>query len=112
MEYEAKVRSKRDPNAPIRPNMLVVNGNGTCSTLARVDWSHSILTQVKLFNSRIHQSNFESCSFDDCDFDGATFSGCSLRGVEFINCDLDRVIVNGMNIGALLRLISGPAGGK
>ena len=97
---------------PIRPNMLLLNADGKSSTLARVDLSHSVLSDVKLFNSRLHQSNLEGCAFDDTDFDGSTFSGCSFRGVQLVNCDVDRLIINGVNIGNLLRLLSGPVGGK
>jgi uncharacterized protein YjbI with pentapeptide repeats len=95
---------------PIRPNMLMLNADGRSSTLARTDFSHSVLTELKLFNSRIHQSNLEGCSFDETDFDGSTFSGCSFRGVEFVNCDVDRLIINGVNIGNLLRLLTGHGG--
>ncbi|RZB13784.1 pentapeptide repeat-containing protein [Streptomyces sp. F001] len=97
--------------APIRPNMLLINGNAVSSTFAQTDLSHSVLTQVRFFNSRLHQSNFEGSAFDDCDLDGATFTGCSLRGVEFTNCDVDRLVINGINIGNLLRLLHGTQGG-
>jgi uncharacterized protein YjbI with pentapeptide repeats len=96
----------------VRPNMLMMNASGQSSTLARVDFSHSVLTDVQLFNSRVHQSNFEGCGFDDSDFDGSVFSGCSFRGVELINCDVDHLVVNGVNVGALLRVAQGALGGK
>ena len=112
--------SKETPNGkgkddggkrPIRPNMLMLNADGRSSTLARTDFSHSVLTELKLFNSRVHQSNLEGCAFDETDFDGSTFSGCSFRGVELVNCDVDRLIINGINIGNLMRLLTG-LGGK
>jgi uncharacterized protein YjbI with pentapeptide repeats len=53
----------------------------------------------------------EGCAFNSCDFDGSTFAGCSFRGVEFIDCDVDRLVVNGINIGNLLRLAMGDIGG-
>jgi len=101
-----------DEKRPIRPNMMMLNANGISSTLAKTDFSHSVLTEVKLFNSRIHQSNIEGCAFDECDFDGTTFSGCSFRGVELINCDIDRLTINGLNIGNLLQIAMGTQGGK
>jgi uncharacterized protein YjbI with pentapeptide repeats len=84
---------------PIWPNMLLLNDNGTSSTVAYTNFSHSILTEVKLFNSRMRQSNLEGCAFDPRDFDGLTFSRSSLRGVELINCDVDRLVINGVNVG-------------
>jgi uncharacterized protein YjbI with pentapeptide repeats len=97
---------------PIRPNMLMLNADGRSSTLARTDFSHSVLTEMRFFNGRIHQSNFEGCAFDDVDLDGSTFSGCSFRGVELINCDVDQLVINGVNVGSMMRLLQGRTGGK
>ena len=108
----AEAKKKTGENRPIQPNMMMLNANGQSSTLARTNFSHSVLTEVKFFNCRVHQSNFEGCAFDDTDLDGSTFSGCSFRGVELINCDVDQLIINGTNIGSLMRLLSGPMGGK
>lgn len=111
-QYPQDKRQSEGIGPPIRPNMLVVNGNGRSSTLAETDLSHSVLTKTSFFNSRMHQSNFEGSSFDDCEFDGATMTGCSFRGVELVNCDVDRLVINGVNIGSLLRLLTGPIGEK
>lgn len=97
--------------AVLRPNMLSVNGDATSSTFANTNLSHSVVTQASFFNSRVHQSNFEGSAFDDDDFDGSTFTGCSFRGVELLNCDVERMTINGVNVGALLRLLHGTAGG-
>lgn len=113
LTIEVDISSKIDDvKSPIRPNMMVLNASGVSSTLASTDFSHSVLTEVKLFNSRLHQSNLEGCAFDECDFDGAIFSSCSFRGVEFSNCDIDKLVINGVNIGNLLRVTLGNAGGK
>jgi uncharacterized protein YjbI with pentapeptide repeats len=97
---------------PIQPNMMMLNANGHSSTLARTDFSHSVMSEMRFFNTRVHQSNLEGCAFDDCDLDGSTFSGCSFRGVQLINCDVDHMTINGVNVGSLMRLLSGPLGGK
>ncbi|WP_203819617.1 pentapeptide repeat-containing protein [Paractinoplanes ferrugineus] len=68
------------------------------------------MTQIEAFNTRIHASSFEGAAFDEGDFDGATFTGCSMRGVELINCDVDHLVVNGVNVGNLLRLLLGEEG--
>jgi uncharacterized protein YjbI with pentapeptide repeats len=104
MDAENVKEQGNEATGPVRPNMLLLNAKGMSSTFARVDLSHSILTQVRLFNSRLHQTNFESAAIDECDFDGSTFTGCSFRGVELVNCDVDRLVINGLNIGALMRL--------
>jgi uncharacterized protein YjbI with pentapeptide repeats len=102
----------RDHNRPIQPNMLMLNADARSSTIAKTVFSHSVFTEIAAFNSRFHESNFEGTSFDGCDFDGAVFSGCSFRGVEFANCDVDHLIINGINIGNLLRIMMGEVGGK
>lgn len=107
-----KDRRPDDDQRPIRPNMIMYNGDGTSSTVARTSFAHSVLTQNRFFNSRFHQTNMEGCAFDECEFDGSVFSGCSFRGVELINCDVDRLVINGINIGNLLRIAGPLTGGK
>lgn len=107
-----KLKERKTGDAPVRPNMLMLNADARSSTFARADFSHSIMSELRFFNSRIHQSNLEGCAFDDSDFDGTTFSGCSFRGVQLVNCDVDHMVINGVNIGNLMRMLSGPIGGK
>ncbi|WP_182903497.1 pentapeptide repeat-containing protein [Microbispora sp. H10830] len=111
MTEEAQGRQDEPERSPLRPNTLLANVNAVSSTFANTDLSHSVLTQVRFFNSRLHHSNFEGASFDGSDLDGATFTGCSLRGVELINCDVDRLVINGINVGNLLRMLHGTPGG-
>src|SRR5436309_2971696 len=111
MSKEKEHHSSEDKR-PIRPNMLMLNADGTSSTVARTSFAHSVLTQNQFFNSRFHQTNMEGCAFDECDIDGSVFSGCSFRGVELVNCDVDRLIINGVNIGSLLRIAGPLTGGK
>jgi uncharacterized protein YjbI with pentapeptide repeats len=108
--HEKEEPASKEAKHPIRPNMLMLNAKGMSSTVAKTDFSHSVLTEVKFFNSRVHQSNLEGCAFDSCDFDGSTFSSCSFRGVELINCDVDRLMINGINVGNLLRIAMGRLG--
>lgn len=110
MHIEPDVEEEID-GSPVRPNMLVANASAVSSTFSNTDFSHSVLTQVRFFNSRLHDANFEGTSFDGVDFDGATLTGCSLRGVRLINCDVDQLVVNGINVGSLLRLLHGTEGG-
>lgn len=112
MAAKLHVDDKEKGGAPIRPNMMILNADGRSSTVARTDLSHSVMSELRFFNTRIHQSNFEGCAFDDCDFDGTTISGSSFRGVQLVNCDVDHMVINGVNIGSLMRLLSGPIGGK
>jgi uncharacterized protein YjbI with pentapeptide repeats len=112
MKMDKNTRKDAEHVRPIRPNMMMLNADGRSSTLARTDFSHSVLSEMRLFNSRVHQSNLEGCAFDDCDLDGSTFSGCSFRGVQLINCDVDHMTINGVNVGSLMHLLSGPLGGK
>jgi len=95
------------PPFPIQPNMLVANGSGVSSTFAKLDLSHSVLTQVRLFNTRLHRVSLDGAAFDDADLDGAVFTGCSLRCVRLVDCDVDRMVINGIQVGSLLRLLHG-----
>jgi uncharacterized protein YjbI with pentapeptide repeats len=106
----ASVRENEGEDRVLRPNMLLANGNATSSTLVNIDFSHSVMTRLAAFNARIHTSNFEGAAFDEGDFDGAIFTGCSMRGVELVNCDVDHLVVNGVNVGNLLRLLLGEEG--
>jgi uncharacterized protein YjbI with pentapeptide repeats len=109
---DKKVSIIKDHETPLRPNMLMLNADATSSTIARTNFSHCVVTESKMFNSRFHESNFEGTAYDGCDFDGAVFSGCSFRGVEFANCDVDHLVINGINVGNLLRVAMGDLGGK
>ncbi len=100
------------PLPPLRPNMLVSGANVISSTIARTDFSHCVLSENKHFNSRFHESNLEGCAFNSCDFDATTFAGCSFRGVEMINCDVDKLIINGVNVGNLLKIVLSDLGGS
>ena len=109
IEKDGKIAHLNKP--PIRPNMLVLGASAMNSTFARTDMSHSVLSENKHFNSCFHESNFEGCAFNSCDFDGSTFVACSFRGVELINCDIDHLMINGINIGNLLRITMGDSMG-
>lgn len=98
---------------PLRPNMLVVNADARSSTIADVDLSHSVLSRVRLFNSRLHEINLEGAALDAADLDGAIFTGCSFRAVELVNCDVERLVINGINVGTVLGLMMGqPQSGR
>ncbi len=89
----------------LRPNMVSVNGDATSSTFATLTAPHSIVTGSNWFNSVFHNCNFEGSTFQTCELDGSLLDGCSLRGVELRNCDVDGLIVNGVRVGALLKLL-------
>jgi uncharacterized protein YjbI with pentapeptide repeats len=91
----------------IRPNMLVIGQDATSSTFAGNRFDHSVLMESTFFNSRFVNGNFEGVAFDNVSFDGAIATNCSLRGVELRNCDVDSLIINGVNIGHVLKLLLG-----
>jgi uncharacterized protein YjbI with pentapeptide repeats len=88
----------------LRPNSIALNHDATSSTFATLKAPHSVVTGSNWFNSLFHNSNFDSSSFHVCELDGALFEGCSLRGVELRNCDIEGLIVNGVRVGALMKL--------
>lgn len=89
----------------LAPNMLSINANATCSTFATLTAPHSLITGSNWFNSFIHHTNLDNCTFQACELDGALFDSCSLRGVELRNCDVEGLIINGVRIGALLKIL-------
>jgi uncharacterized protein YjbI with pentapeptide repeats len=92
---------------PLRPNMLLTNARAISSTFASLVAEHSVLTGSNFFNSLFYRSNLEGCSFVGCEFDGALIENSSLRGVILKNCEVDGLVVNGIRVGALLRLLQG-----
>lgn len=90
---------------PIRPNMLLTNARATSSTFASLAAEHCVMTGSNFFNSVFHRSNLEGCSFVGCDFDGTLIQNSSLRGVVIDNCDVEGLVINGIHVGALLRLL-------
>jgi uncharacterized protein YjbI with pentapeptide repeats len=95
--------------APLRPNMLLVQAEATSSTFSRLKLDHCVFDGCKLVNSMFHQSNFESSTFSGAELDGTLFDNCSLRGVVLRNCEVDGLVINGVEVGRLLKVFA--AGG-
>ncbi|HEV3000640.1 MAG TPA: pentapeptide repeat-containing protein [Solirubrobacteraceae bacterium] len=89
----------------LEPNMLVLNANATSSTFQRVNLDHCVLSEVLGFNSQFDRCSFEGSTFQGVELDGSVFENSSFRGVELRNCDTEGLIVNGVNVGALLKLL-------
>jgi uncharacterized protein YjbI with pentapeptide repeats len=91
--------------APIQPNMLSINGDGTSSTFSSLKVGHSVFAGSSFFNTIHHRSSFEGSEFSACELDGAMFENCSFKGVELRNCDVEGLVINGFRVGELLKLL-------
>jgi uncharacterized protein YjbI with pentapeptide repeats len=97
----------RVDDLPLRPNMLLTNARATSSTIASLGAEHCVVTGSNFFNSLFNRTNLEGCTFVACELDGALIENSSLRGVVLKNCDVDGLVINGVHVGALLRLLQG-----
>ena len=86
--------------------MLVMNADVASSTISRVRHDHSVITESRYLNCLFSETNFEGSSFSGCDFDGCAWRR-QLRGVELSNCDVDGLVIDGVNISELLRQLAG-----
>jgi uncharacterized protein YjbI with pentapeptide repeats len=111
-EKGAQSRGQSDSHRVFAPNMISLNANATSSTFATLTAPHSVVTGSNWFNSVLHNTNLESCTFQNCELDGTLFESCSLRGVELRNCDTEGLIINGVRIGALMKLVQVTDGGS
>lgn len=93
------------PSGHLQPNMLCLRADVTSSTFGSLSAGHSIITASTFFNTVFHRTNFESAQFNACEFDGAVLENCSLRAVQLRNCDVDGLVIDGINIGSLLKLL-------
>ncbi|MGH6882641.1 pentapeptide repeat-containing protein [Hypericibacter sp.] len=91
----------------IQPNMLVANADMASSTLTRVRHDHSVISETRYLNCLFSESNFEGSSFQGCGFDGCVVENASLRGVELRNCDVEGLVIDGINVGELLKQLTG-----
>lgn len=96
--------ASRHSHNPLAANMVSIAGDATSSTFATLRAPHSVFTGANFFNSLLHNTNLECNTFHNCEMDGSLFEGCSLRGVELRDCDVEGLIINGVRIGALLKL--------
>jgi uncharacterized protein YjbI with pentapeptide repeats len=97
----------RMEDLPLRPNMLLTNARATTSTFASLGAEHCVVSGSNFFNSLFYRDNLEGCTFLACELDGALIQNSSLRGVVLENCEVDGLVVNGIHVGALLRLLEG-----
>ena len=95
--------------APLRPNMLLVQAEATSSTFSRLKLDHCVFDGTRLVNSMFHQCSFDSSTFSGAELDGSLFDNCSLRGVVLRNCEVDGLVINGVEVGRLLKAFA--AGG-
>jgi len=92
--------------AQLQPNTLSINADVTSSTFSNFTAGHSIFSNSNFFNTAFNRSNLESCHFQGCEFDGSMIENSSLRGVELRNCDVDGLVINGINVGSLIKLLT------
>ena len=104
-EETTSVQSGDGSTPPLAPNMISIAADATSSTFATLRAPHSVITGSNWFNSFLHNSNFECSTFHNCEIDGSLFENCSMRGVELRNCDIEGLIINGVRVGALLKLL-------
>ncbi|MEO7170064.1 MAG: pentapeptide repeat-containing protein [Sphingomonas sp.] len=103
---EARMQKSDTRQKPLlSPNMICIAQDATSSTFSNITAGHSIFGASSFFNSAFHRSNFESTHFSACEFDGAVIENCSLRAVQLKNCDVDGLVIDGINIGSLLKLL-------
>ena len=100
-----KTEASQVKEVPLSPNSALVDVDATGSTFAKFQAPHSLFTSSTVFNSCVHGSNLEGCTFETCELDGSVFRGCSFKGVELQDCDIEGLIVNGIRVGALLKLL-------
>lgn len=91
----------------LQPNMLIMNGDVASSTLTRVRHDHSVISESRYLNCLFHETNFESSTFAGCSFEACVIVNGSLRGAELRNCDTEGLVINGVNIGELLKQFTG-----
>lgn len=91
----------------IQPNMLVANADMASSTLTRIRHDHSVISETRYLNCLFSESNFEGSTFQGCGFDGCVVENASLRGVELRNCDVEGLVIDGINVGELLKQLTG-----
>ncbi|HWA42517.1 MAG TPA: pentapeptide repeat-containing protein [Hypericibacter adhaerens] len=90
-----------------QPNMLVANADIASSTLTRIRHDHSVISETRYLNCLFSETNFEGSSFQGCGFDGCVVENASLRGVELRNCDVEGLVIDGINVGELLKQLTG-----
>jgi hypothetical protein len=95
------------PHVPFQPNMLVMNADMASSTITRMRQDHSVISETRYLNCLFSETNFEGSSFSGCGFDACVVENTSLRGAELRNCDVEGLVINGVNVGELLRQITG-----
>jgi uncharacterized protein YjbI with pentapeptide repeats len=88
---------------PLQPNMFHQNVQMTSSTWDQVNFDHSIFRNSDFTNSLLMQTNLEGAALRYCRLDGAVIEACSLRAVEFVNCDVEGLVINGIHVGRLLK---------
>lgn len=95
------------PKSDLRlyPNMLIKNETVTSSTFSKVDFDHCIVDSSKYTNSLIKGTDLRFMSIYDSTFEGCYFDRCSLKGAKFSNCNVDGLVINGINIGNLLKFL-------
>jgi uncharacterized protein YjbI with pentapeptide repeats len=94
-----------EPSGHLQPNMLCLRADVTSSTFSSLSAGHSIIAASTFFNTVFHRTNFESAQFNACEFDGAVMENCSFRAVQLRNCDVEGLVIDGINIGSLLKLL-------
>ena len=103
----AKTGGATQPQPLIQPNMLVANADMASSTLTRIRHDHSVISETRYLNCLFSESNFEGSTFQGSGFDGCIVENASFRGVELRNCDVEGLVVDGINVGELLKQFTG-----
>jgi uncharacterized protein YjbI with pentapeptide repeats len=85
--------------------MLCLRADITSSTFSNLSAGHSIIGASTFFNTAFHRTNFENAQFSACEFDGTVIENCSFRAVQLRNCDVEGLVIDGVNIGSLLKLL-------
>jgi uncharacterized protein YjbI with pentapeptide repeats len=98
--------------AALYPNTLLANARATSSTFDCTSFDHSVINNSTYANTLFTQSNFTESVFALSNLDAALFERCSLRGVEFRHCTVEGLVINGINVGALLQLLTTHKGGR